>query len=57
MREREALEAEKKAANRTIQQQNLLITKLTETQDQMSERAVSTICDVHIHPSYKSLNL
>lgn len=43
MREREALEAEKKAANRTIQQQNLLITKLTETQDQMTEKTVSTV--------------
>jgi len=37
MREREALEADRKAANRSIQQQTLLISKMTEAQDTLTE--------------------
>lgn len=40
MREREALEADRKAANRSIQQQTLLIGKMTEAQDTLTEEIV-----------------
>jgi hypothetical protein len=40
MREREALEADRKAANRSIQQQALLIGKMTEAQETLTEEIV-----------------
>lgn len=41
MREREALEAERKQMNRNVQQQALHISNLTEAKDQASEKIVS----------------
>lgn len=43
MREREALEAERKASNRSLQQQTLLIGKMTEAQETLGEDIVSGI--------------
>lgn len=43
MREREALEAERKASNRSLQQQTLLIGKMTETQDVLQKEIVCLI--------------